>query len=46
MIDVKNNVCIRECLIDGIPDLTTVVSCHQDWDFDPEQLAAVTDTLK
>jgi len=45
-IDVKDNVRIRECLVDSIPDLTTVVSCHHDWDFDPELLAAVTDPLK
>ncbi len=46
VVDIKDDVRIREHLDDGIPDLTAVVGCHQDWDFNPELLAALADALE
>jgi len=46
VVDIKDDICIGEHLDDGILDLTEVVSCHQDWDFNPELLAVLADALE
>jgi hypothetical protein len=46
MIDIKHDICVRKCLMDGSSDLTAIVSCDNDRDFYPKLLAATSDTVQ
>jgi hypothetical protein len=46
MIDIKHDICVWKCLMDGTPDLTAIVSCDNDRDFYSKLLTAMSDTIE